>query len=466
MSASSQDDSSRIVVSDSPATRRWPYERRIFAWLLLLASPGLALAAVVLLAIGAPLSIWLFGWLPVACLCAALAITVRNKAGYPLRTLANLIEALRQEDYALRGVAGAPPGALYELITEINQLGEDLREKRFVDVEADLLLGKIVEELDTAVLAFDDSDRLTLINSAGAAIFAADADDLVGRQADSMGLVPFLGFNEPQVEQCTFPGKQGRFRIQASRYRQGGVPQKLLVLTDLSLTLREEERLAWQRLIRVIGHELNNSLTPIRSMADSLASMLELERRPPDWDSDARAGLDVIRNRAEALSEFMGDYAELTRLPAPDKAPVSLAELLGRVAALDTGWPVELEERSDMEIDADATQLEQLLINLIKNAGEANEAAGSTAAVRISWRNAQAGVEIDVIDGGAGLPDSGNLFTPFFSTKAGGSGVGLLLGRQIAEAHGGSLQVSNREDGPTGCRARVSLPGPARAVVD
>ncbi len=459
MAANLQPDTSSIEVSDKRSTRRWPYERRILAWLLLLASPGLLLSAVILLVVDAPASIWLFAWLPLVGLCIVLAIAVRNKAGYPLRTLANLIEALRQEDYALRGVTGSPPGALYELITEINHLGEDLRDKRFADIESGLLLGKIVEELDTAVLAFDDADRLTMINSSGAAIFAASAADLVGRHAGRMGLLPFLEFTEPQVEQCTFPGKQGRFRIQASRYRQGGVPQKLLVLTDLSLTLRQEERLAWQRLIRVIGHELNNSLAPIQSMAESLASMLEQQHRPPDWDSDAREGLGVIRNRANALSQFMGSYAELARLPAPNKAPVRLGELLARVAALDSGWPVELDAGSEMEISVDAAQLEQLLINLIKNAGEANEAAGSKDAVRLSWRETQAGVEIDVVDSGTGLPDSGNLFTPFFTTKDGGSGVGLLLGRQIAEAHGGSLQVNNRSDNQNGCVARVSLPG-------
>ncbi len=464
MPLDSQPDSSRANLTIARSTRRWPYERRILAWTLLLATPGLALAALVLFAVDATWSLWLFGWLPVAFICVVLAVMVRNKAGYPLRTLANLVEALRQEDYALRGVTGSPPGALYELVTEINYLAEDLREKRFAGVEADLLLGKIVEELDAAVLAFDDADRLTMINSSGSAIFAAAAADLIGRPAAAMGLDSFLDFTEPRVEQCTFPGKQGRFRIQASRYRQDGVPQKLLVLTDLSLTLRQEERLAWQRLIRVIGHELNNSLTPIRSMADSLASMLDVEPRPADWDSDARAGLDVIKDRAQALSRFMSSYAELTRLPPPDKQPIRLGKLLGRVAALDSGCPVELEERLDIEISADAAQLEQLLINLIKNAGEANQAAASKAAVRLFWRDTPAGIEIDVVDCGAGIPDSGNLFTPFFSTKAGGSGVGLLLGRQIAEAHGGFLQVSNRDDGLTGCVARVSLPGPISLV--
>lgn len=451
-------DSPQVNVTITRISRRWSYERRILAWTLLLTTPGLVLAAITFFTIDAPLSLWIFGWLPMALFAVVLAIVVRNKAGYPLRTLTNLVEAIRNDDFAMRGVSGPPPGALYELICEINYLGADLRDKRFAGVEADLLLGKIIEELDAAVLAFGEDDRLTMINPAGEQIFAAIQDNLLGRTAESMGLSGFLAFMEPRVEQCTFPGKQGRFRIQASTYRERGLPQRLLVLTDLSLTLRQEERLAWQRLIRVIGHELNNSLTPIRSIADSLATMLERDKRPEDWDDEARAGLKVITSRADALSRFMGSYAQLTRLPPPDRQAMDLAELLDRVVVLEAEWNVELESRPEISIFADATQLEQLLINLVKNAGEANQAVGKEVPVLISGRETSTQIEIDVLDQGKGLPDSGNLFTPFFSTKPGGSGVGLLLSRQIAEAHGGTLSVANRIDGIRGCIARVSLP--------
>jgi len=451
-------DPGLVKLDVAQASRKWPYERRILAWTLLLTTPGVLLSAIILLAIDARWSLWVFGWLPVVFIAIALAVVVRNKAGYPLRTLANLVEAIRNEDFTMRGVSGPPPGAMHELISEINYLGAELREKRFASVEGDLLLEKIVEELDAAVLAFDETDHLTMINPAGTEIFAAEAGELIGRSAESIGLLTYFDFTDPRVEHCTFPGKQGRFRIQSSIYREGGVPQKLLVLTDLSLTLRQEERLAWQRLIRVIGHELNNSLTPIRSMAESLAGMLESEPRPDDWDTDARAGLNVIKDRAESLSRFMGGYAQLTRLPPPEKQPLKLAELLARVAALESDWLVSLDEGADLEIVADAAQLEQLLINLVKNAGEANRAASRDSPVCIRWRRSHHRVEIEVIDEGSGIPDSGNLFTPFFSTKTGGSGVGLLLGRQIAEAHGGSLNLFNREDQVRGCVARVSLP--------
>lgn len=447
-----------VKVDIARASRKWPYERRILSWTIVLALPGLALAALILAVVEAPASVWLFGWLPVALLSFGLAIVVRNKAGYPLRTLANLIEAIREGDFALRGVTGPPPGALYELITEINRLGEDLREQRYAGVEADLLLRKIVEEMDTAVLAFNESFELTMTNPAGCALFAAEPESLTGRAAESLGLLECFEHESPRVEHRVFPGRQGRFRIQASTYRQAGIPQHLLLITDLSLTLRQEERLAWQRLIRVIGHEMNNSLAPIRSMAESLSGMLARDPRPDDWDADAKHSLNVIGERARALSQFMNSYAELTRLPPPDKRPMNLRDLLRRIATLASEWSVQLEQGADLELEADEAQLEQLLINLVKNAGEASRAAGSDTPVVIRWRRTAAGAEIEVIDHGSGIPDSGNLFTPFFSTKAGGSGVGLLLGRQIAEAHGGHLTLNNREDRISGCVARLSLP--------
>ncbi|MBT8047793.1 MAG: hypothetical protein HKN57_00920 [Xanthomonadales bacterium] len=445
-------------VKVAKVSRKWPYERRILAWMLLLAVPGLLLAAVTLATIQAPWGAWLFGWLPAAILSFVIAVIARSRAAYPLRTLANLVEAIRQQDYALRGVTGPSPGALQELIAEVNALSEDLRAKRFERLEADLLLAKLVAELDAAVLAFNDDRVLSMVNPAGAGLFAARSSDLLGRTAESLGLEECFGFRSPQVVQKIFPGKQGKFRIQASTFREAGIPQHLLVITDLSLTLRQEERLAWQRLIRVIGHELNNSLTPIQSLAESLTHLLERTPRPVDWDADAKAGLKVITERARSLGNFMNNYARLTRLPPPNKKAISIKSLVSRLAALEPDCVIRLEDHPDLQIDADRGQIEQLLINLIKNAHEANLAAGTAEPVTVRWRKSPAGVDLEVVDDGTGLPDSGNLFTPFFTTKPGGSGIGLLLGRQIAEAHGGHLQLFNREDGQRGCIARVSLP--------
>ncbi len=441
--------------------RRWPFEYRILGFGMLAAAPGLVLAALALWLLDAPAGAWWFGWFPAVLLSVSLAIVLRDRVSYPLRTLANLVEAIRAQDYSLRGVSGSSAGAFQELITEINAMSAELRARRFARLEAGLLLGKIIDELDAAVMTFDAEEKLTLANPTACALLANSEKELLGRDAGSLGVRDCLGTAPPRVEERVFPGRQGRWRIQTSTFRESGVPQTLLVITDLSLALREEERLAWQRLIRVIGHELNNSLAPIRSLAEALASLIERDPLPPDWIGDAREGLDVIRARADSLSNFMAKYADLARLPRPDKREVSVRDLLRRIARLEEHWSVTVDGDADVALMADPGQLEQLLINLVKNAGEANEATETDAPVTVGWRRRDDWVELYVMDAGPGLPDSGNVFTPFFTTKQGGSGVGLLLGRQIAEAHGGTLVLRPREDGERGCTAVVTLPGNA-----
>jgi signal transduction histidine kinase len=229
----------------------------------------------------------------------------------------------------------------------------------------------------------------------------------------------------------------------------------LLVLSDLSRALRDEERQAWQRLIRVLGHELNNSLTPIRSVTSSLEELLARRERPADWEDDLRRGLVLVGARAAALSRFMEGYARLARLPPPERAPVPVAEVVQRAVRLETRLRVELRGGPDVEVDADADQVEQALINLVRNAADASLETGG--GVRVSWEVLDRAVDIVVEDDGHGLPPSANLFVPFFTTKQQGSGIGLVLSRQIAEGHGGSLTLVNRES-VRGCVARLRLP--------
>jgi nitrogen fixation/metabolism regulation signal transduction histidine kinase len=219
--------------------------------------------------------------------------------------------------------------------------------------------------------------------------------------------------------------------------------------------LREEELKAWQRLVRVLGHELNNSLTPIKSIAGSLESILARQPRPEDWETDTRKGLAVIAARSEALSRFMGAYATLARLPRPTMTAVDVAELVRRVARLETRITPDVTLGPDLVIQADADQLEQLLINVIRNAVDASLETGG--AVRVGWERQDARLTVWVRDEGHGLPNTANLFVPFFTTKPNGTGIGLVLSRQIAEAHGGTLTLQNAAQGP-GCEAQLVLP--------
>jgi signal transduction histidine kinase len=227
------------------------------------------------------------------------------------------------------------------------------------------------------------------------------------------------------------------------------------VLADLTRTLREEELQAWKRLVRVLGHELNNSLTPIRSIAGSLRTLLDKEPLPADWMEDAQRGLGVVEGRAEALSRFMASYARLARLPAPRLQPVDVPSWIERVVRLETRLHVHLAAGPAVTLRADQDQLDQVLINLVSNATDASlETGGGVAA---GWDVMSGRLEIWVRDEGPGLADTANLFVPFFTTKTTGSGIGLVLSRQIVEAHGGELTLENRRTGP-GCEARLRLP--------
>ncbi|HOB99829.1 MAG TPA: ATP-binding protein [Verrucomicrobiota bacterium] len=383
------------------------------------------------------------------------ALMVRARVVRPLRTLSGLLAALRQGDFSIQARGARAGDPLGEVILELNGLVDLLRQQRLGALEATALLRTVMEEIDLAVFAFDDTQRLRLANRAGERLLAQPVERLTGRTAAELGLAECLEGEPVRTLQAAFAGGLGRWNIRRSTFRQGGRPHQLLVLADLSQALREEERLAWQRLLRVLGHELNNSLAPIKSIADSLARLLEQDPLPEDWREDSRRGMEVLSGRAEALSRFMESYSRLARLPHPRKGPVDLGTTIRRVAGLETRLAVSVRPGPDLVVQADSDQIEQLLINLVCNAADA--ALETKGAVTLRWAKAGAQVEVCIEDEGPGLSNTANLFVPFFTTKPGGSGIGLVISRQIAEAHGGSLQIENRKD-RQGCIARLRLP--------
>src|SRR5216110_2015970 len=373
----------------------------------------------------------------------------------PLQTMSNLLAALREGDYSIRARGARAGNALGEVLFEINSLGETLRLQRLGAFEATALLRTIMSEIDVAVFTFDPRRHLRLVNRAGESLIGQPMDKLLGKTASELSLDTCLEVSEDEPLTLNFPGGSGRWGIQRSTFREKGLPHELLVLTDLSRTLREEERRAWQRLVRVLGHEMNNSLAPIKSLAASLESLLRRDPPPPDWQDDARSGLHSIASRADSLSRFLQAYTRLTKLPPPQKQDVDLAELVQRVAELEPRLNVKVVSGPKTRIHADAAQLEQLLINLVHNAADA--ALETRGNVAIGWREKEDSVEIVVQDEGPGILNTANLFVPFFTTKPEGSGIGLPLSRQIAEAHSGSLVLTNRE-GDQGVQALLRLP--------
>src|SRR5438552_735212 len=379
----------------------------------------------------------------------------RDHVVHPLQTMSNLLAALREGDYSIRARGARRDDALGEVLLEVNALGETLRQQRLGALEATTLLRTVMAEIDVAVFAFDGAQRLRLVNRAGERHLAQPAERLLGRSAADLDLADCLQGELTHTLQRSFAGGAGRWGVRRSTFREQGLPHHLLVLSDLSRALREEERQAWQRLLRVLGHELNNSLAPIKSMAATLENLLIREPRPDDWQEDMRRGLAVIASRSEALSRFMGDYARLARLPQPRLQSVRVSDWLHRVVGLETRLRVTLLPGPELIIQADGDQLEQLLINLLRNAVDAALETGG--GVKVGWSRMTYSLEVWVDDEGPGLSNTANLFVPFFTTKPGGSGIGLVLSRQIAEAHCGTLTLANRRVG-TGCEARLRLP--------
>lgn len=434
------------------------FERRVTLLSLLAGLPAVALCALLLwlgdYSTRTQLTIDLFltlGWLVVA-------FKLKERIVRPLQTLSNILAALREGDYSLRGRRAAIGDALGEVMLEVNELGQTLREQRLGALEATALLRTVMSEIDVAVFAFDGKQRLRLVNRSGEKLLAQPEIRLLGRTVDELGLAAC--YAQPNTKNShtipmVFPGGAGRWSVRWGTFREGGVAHQLLVLADLSQTLREEERVAWQRLLRVLGHELNNSLAPIKSVAGSLADLLRRERHGADWRDDMQRGLGVISSRADSLARFIESYSKVARLPQPKFEPVHIGDLVRRVASLETRLPVNIVGGPEIIVQGDSAQLEQLLINLLRNAVDA--AQETEGRVEAGWVQKNGQLEVWVRDEGPGVANTANLFVPFFTTKAGGSGIGLVLSRQIAEAHGGGLTLENRAQG-AGCEARLRLP--------
>lgn len=440
--------------------RAWRHEDEILA---------LVIAAIAIPTVIALPLIWFHSYelkskvtltLAIAVGSGSIALAIRARVMRPLQTLANLTASLRERDYAIRGRPARNDDALGLAMQELSALADQLRAERWQDEEASAGLARVVESLDAAVFAVDDAGVIQLANRT--------AERLVGKRpldglvAKDVGLAPLLVDTPRTIElgELALPGGRGTWEVRPSEVRLSGMPHRLIVMTDVQHALRAEERQAWQRLVRVLGHEINNSLGPISSIAETLRTGLTRPKRPSDFDDDLQRGLEVIERRAAALARFMQSYARLVRLPPPKVTRVDVGTWIDRTVALETRIKVANGGGPAIAIPGDPDQLDQMLINLMANAVEASNETGGN--VRVSWLATDASVIVTIEDEGHGVADTANLFVPFFTTKPQGSGIGLVLARQIVEAHGGTLVVRNRKTG-RGAEAVITLPTRALA---
>lgn len=426
------------------------------AWLqcLLLTSPALAFAAIFFYQgqLSGTLAALLAGGILLYMVLVASALI--DGLVRPLQTLSNVVASLRESDYSFRARGAGAHDALGELAGEVNALADLLQRQRVRSLEATALLARILEVMHAPLFAFDRENSLQLVNDAGLKLLGLPYARSFGRSARELGLEDLL--RAPDQSTHSFGANPARWLLRKAVFRQEGAPHTLLLLADVSLALQEEEQVAWKRLIRVLGHELSNSLAPIKSIAGSLlARMDRMEGEEPELH-DFRRGLSVIESRADALHRFVQSYRRLAQLPPPQLRRVEAGALLERVVLLEQRLQVELDPGPPATLRADPDQLEQMLINLLANAVDASLANGSHP-VRATWSVVGSTLQFTIEDRGMGIANVENLFVPFYTTKQKGSGVGLALAQQVARAHGGEIQLANRKDGE-GARAIVRLP--------
>jgi len=442
--------------------RRLSFERELRIWLYLLGLPALALMWALLWQHSVGMLVQFLFLLIFIAVWAFFVSFLTEQITRPMQTLSNVVAALRDDDYSFRARGGRRNDALGDLALEINGLASLLQGQRAGSLEAMALVERVMSSMPSPVLAFDPEGRLKLLNPAGEHAFKLRGKKALGLSAEKLGLTHLLKASDDDLLSLDGTQQAARWIVKRTSFRLRGVPHTLLVLSDVSAALHEEERIAWERLIRVLGHEINNSLTPIKSIAGSLRARL-LSLKPSDNDSsDFEGGLEVIEDRAESLNRFLNAYRQLMGLPAPKLAPVSLAMMVERVARLEMRVNVSVASTLDVTLMVDADQIQQALINLTKNAAEAALSSDTPAEknpqVEIAWETTGSEVIIAIIDNGPGLINAGNLFVPFYTTKPGGTGIGLVLAQQIAQAHKGSAQLTNCPDGQSGCRAELRLP--------
>ncbi|KNH29543.1 histidine kinase [Pseudomonas syringae] len=372
---------------------------------------------------------------------------------YKINVISNLLEAVEQEDFSLRGVTNGA-GAFEGVIEQINDISSQLSRHRQQQREMDFLLQKVISNITVAIYALDGRHRLIWCNNAASRMLGTSLDKLIGDTASAWQLDKLLhNANTEHPVVSDHEGRPGRYKVTSDTYMVDGVQNVLLFVSDVDEMLRQEEQKAWQDLLRVISHEINNSLSPIASISQMLQQHYRhhSDNLPPGFTE----GIDLINRRARELIAFISSYRQLSKLAPALKERVDLTALVAELPLLFSHRVITLNGPRPLMASLDRVQIHQLLINLIKNADESM--GSSSDSIDIEWAEEKGRLLITILDRGVGLTNPKNLFVPFYTTKPNGSGIGLILCRQIAESHGGYLSLENRHE-QTGCKVTINLP--------
>lgn len=388
------------------------------------------------------------------CLIGYCTSTLFQKITYQFRTLSNLLEGMTHGDYSLRGRRYGVDDSLGQLVGQINDLAETLVEQRFTAHESQLLVSKVIQHIDVAIIAVDENKHLALLNPAAEKLLNVEFAQVLHQPLDDIAQ-RLLTVNTDQVVELNFAKGKRKFKVIRDQYREHGQQHELFFVTDVNVLLRDHERQAWQNLIRVLSHEINNSLAPIASLANTLKTLASKQELKASFSQNLSESLDIIAERAESLKAFINSYRQLTHLPEPKKIEINLQTLFDKIIPLFNQREIVVDCQRQLSVFVDPVQFEQVLINLLKNADEAMVDKSKSILITV-----ETGVDlilVKIIDNGLGIKNINNLFTPFYTTKKQGSGIGLVLCRQIIEAHLGDLSLENRSV-KQGCIVKIKLP--------
>lgn len=389
--------------------------------------------------------------------------TTRHELSFRLRSLTSIVEGMVQGDFSLKARQELTSSGLSGLTESINTLSNELSSHKLANAEKRALLEKIITQIDIGVITADEQGKITVMNNAAAIMLDIRKPELI-KNLQELNLT--FATNAPAKELITLEtgDKTKKLYVQLDKFREFGSDQTLILITDMNHLLRQEELKSWEGLVRVISHEINNSLTPIASMSNSLIDIIKHTNIEPDTRDDIVNSAHIIADRAKSLTEFIAQYRNLTHIKNPNRENIAISALINPILPLFTSHKILIEGDSTLVCALDAAQMKQVFINLLKNAIEAMqhpEAGDPSAAIKININkieNQQGNIlRFDILDSGCGIRRNQNLFIPFYTTKAQGSGIGLALSRQIVELHQGSLQIFNRES-TKGCCARIELP--------